>query len=74
MPDHAFLLVRAQQYVANFLQLFQELPPRQEPAWRGTSRRQGVPAEPEAGLVHHRLGDGEAEAANGVPAAVCART
>jgi arylsulfatase len=30
--DHAFLLVPAQQYVGNFLQSFQEFPPRQEAA------------------------------------------
>jgi arylsulfatase len=30
--DHAFMLVPAQQYVANFLQSFQEFPPRQEAA------------------------------------------
>ena len=30
--DHAFLLVPAQQYVAEFLQTFKSFPPRQEPA------------------------------------------
>jgi arylsulfatase len=30
--DHAFMLVPAQQYVAQFLATFQEYPPRQEAA------------------------------------------
>ncbi len=32
MLDHAFMLVPAQQYVANFLETFREFPPRQEAA------------------------------------------
>ena len=30
--DHVFFLVPAQKYVANFLETFEEFPPRQEPA------------------------------------------
>ena len=32
MLDHAFMLVPAQQYVANFLATFKEFPPRQKAA------------------------------------------
>lgn len=32
MLDRAYMLVPAQQYVANFLETFQEFPPRQEAA------------------------------------------